>query len=175
MRCRIGRRVDPPRLAPTLVLRACDDLYAGAMVDVVRSTEVPGMVGHKSIRVLLIVLILGAMIGAVIMYLVMRSRSVPEIVRGTVSGVAADSDGAGVTSIAFRFDDRDYVTSGEGESVPIAAHVPWTDVAGETHEGNRPVCLAAGSNGQRVELALLDVRGEGAWPSRLVVWVHCLS
>jgi hypothetical protein len=28
---------------------------------------------------------------------------------------------------------------------------------------------------QRVEIGVLDVRGEGNWYSQLVVWVHCLS
>jgi hypothetical protein len=125
--------------------------------------------------VLLIVLVAGAIIGAVGSYAMMRGRGVPTVVRGTVSGVAADSDDGDVTAIALRFDGRDYVTPGEGESIPVVAHVPWTDAAGDNHGGDRPTCLAAGKYGQRVELGVLDVRGKGAWSSQLVVWVHCLS
>jgi hypothetical protein len=70
-----------------------------------------------------------------------------------------------------------YPAAGEGENVVVVADVPWTDAAGNNYAGNRPVCLADGMRGQRVELGLLDVRGNGNWysQSRLVVWVRCLS
>ena len=146
------------------------------MIDVASgSTALFGLVGRKGIRALLIGLMLGAVIGSVATHLLTRSRGVPVVVQGTVSGVAADTDEADVTAIAFRFDGRDYVTPGEGESIPMVARVPWTDATGETHEGDRPVCLAASRYGQRVELGVVDVRGSGDWSSRLVVWVHCLS
>jgi hypothetical protein len=123
----------------------------------------------------LIALVAGLLVGVVTTYHLTDRKGVPAVVQGTVSGVAAESDAGEVQAIAFRFDGRDYVGPGEGESIPVVADVPWTDAAGENHQGDRPACLAAGEYGQRVELAVLDVRGEGHWTSQLVVWVHCLS
>ncbi|MFG2040633.1 hypothetical protein [Dactylosporangium sp. NPDC048998] len=146
------------------------------MVDAARGrSEVLQMLRRASTRVLLVVFVLGATSGAVATCSMTSGRGVPTVVRGTVSGVAADSDNGDVTAIAFRFDGHDYATPDEGESVPVVAHVPWTDAAGENHGGDRPVCLAPGKYGQRVELGVLDVRGEGNWYTQLVVWVHCLS
>ncbi len=93
----------------------------------------------------------------------------------TVSGVAAESDQGDVQAIAFRFDGRDYAGPGEGEGIPVVADVPWTDAAGQDHQGDRPSCLAAGAYGRRVELGVLTVGGEGPWTTQLVVWVHCLE
>ncbi|MEV6927833.1 hypothetical protein AB0M46_25490 [Dactylosporangium sp. NPDC051485] len=145
--------------------------YAEAMVDAAPLQTV----GRKRALVPLIALVLGALIGAGVTYSMTSSRGVPVIVQGTLSGVAANSGEADVAAIAFRFDGHNYATPGEGESVPVVAHVPWTDAAGGGHGGDRPACLAADKYGQRVELGVLDVRGEGAWSSQLVVWVHCLS
>lgn len=145
------------------------------MVDVAPGNiEVPRLISRKRIRAFLIVLLLGAVIGAAASYALTRNRVVPVVVQGTVRGVAADSDEADVTAIAFRFDDRDYATPGEGESIPVVTRVPWTDATGENHEGDRPACLAAGRY-DRVEIGVLDVGGSGIWSSQLVVWVHCLS
>jgi hypothetical protein len=137
--------------------------------------ELLQVVRRTGTRELLIVLVLGAVIGAVATYYMASGRGVPTVVQGTVSAVAADSDDGDVTAIAIRFDGHDYLTPGEGESVPVVANLPWTDATGKNFAGGRPVCLAPGTYGQRVEVGVLDVRGEGAWDSRLVVWVHCLS
>jgi hypothetical protein len=124
---------------------------------------------------ILIPLVVGLLVGTAATYSLTSSRGVPAVVQGTVRGVAADSPDGEVHAIAFRFDGHDYVTPGEGESVPVVADVPWTDAAGQNYGGTRPTCLADGQHGQRVELGVLDVRGEGNWSSQLVVWVHCLS
>jgi hypothetical protein len=124
---------------------------------------------------MLIPLIVGLLVGAAATYSVTSSRGVPAVVQGTVRGVAAESADGDVKAIAFRFDGHDYDAPGDGESVPVVTDVPWTDAAGENFEGDRPTCLADGKYGQRAELAVLDVRGEGNWATQLVVWVHCLS
>jgi hypothetical protein len=125
-----------------------------------------------SVRTLLAGLALGAAAGAAATYAFTAHRGTPTIVRGEVRAVSADSPTADVQAIAFRFDGRTYATPGEGESVPVVADVPWTDAAGAHHGGDRPACLVTG---QRVELAVLDVRGQGEWAPNLVVWVHCLT
>ena len=120
-------------------------------------------------------LLAGLLIGVVVTYFATSDRGVPTVAQGTVRGVATDSPGGDVKAIAFRFDGHDYATPGEGESVPVVADVPWTDAAGNDYGGSRPACLADDRYGQRVELGVLTVRGQGEWSSRLVVWVHCLS
>jgi hypothetical protein len=126
---------------------------------------------------MLIPLVVGLLVGAAATYSVTSSRGVPAVVQGTVRGIASDSPDKQVRAIEFRFDGVDYPTPGGGEDVVVVADVPWTDAAGNNYGGIRPVCLADGKYGQRVELAVLDVRGEGNWysQSQLVVWVHCLS
>jgi hypothetical protein len=96
------------------------------------------------------------------------------VTQGTVLAVAEGSDGQ-VTAITIRLDRRRYEVAGGGESVPMVANVPWMDAIGESHGGNRPSCLPTGSYGQRIEVAVLDVRGHGGWFDRVVTWVHCLS
>jgi hypothetical protein len=98
-------------------------------------------------------------------------------VQGTVRGIASDSPEGQVKAIQFQVDDVDYPTAGEGDNLVVVSDVPWTDAAGNNYAGNRPACLADGKYGQRAELGVLDVRGEGNWysQSQLVVWVHCLS
>lgn len=139
--------------------------------------DVPPVVRRAGVLPLpvLISLVVGLLVGVAATYFVTSSRGVPAVVQGTVRGVAADSAEGEVEAIAFRFDGHDYSTPGEGESVPVVADVPWTDATGQTHGGTRPICLADDKYGQRVELGILDVRGEGNWSSQLVVWVHCLS
>ncbi|HEX5995273.1 MAG TPA: hypothetical protein VFY84_09055 [Jiangellales bacterium] len=92
-------------------------------------------------------------------------RGAPHVVQGTITGV--NSDG---TAIGFTEDGSDR----EGEGILVAGD-SWTDREGANFGGTPPTCLAPGSYGQRVELAILDLRGQGDWPTKLVVWVHCLS
>jgi hypothetical protein len=92
-------------------------------------------------------------------------RGVPRVVQGTITAV-----NSGGTAIGFTEDGSDRV----GESLLIAGD-SWTDRDGANFGGRPPTCLAPGSHGQRVELAILDLQGEGRWPTKLVVWVHCLS
>ncbi|MER7443973.1 hypothetical protein [Micromonospora avicenniae] len=108
----------------------------------------------------------GALLGAALTWQVTRDKGEPAIVRGTVTGV--NSDG---TAIGFTADSG----SREGEGLALIADVPWTDAAGVLHGGTRPTCLLPGSSGQRLELGILDVGGRGDWPSRAVMWVHCLN
>jgi hypothetical protein len=147
------------------------------MIDPSTVTNVPPgsrRSGVLSPRVL-IPLVVGILVGAAGIYSVTSNRGEPAVVQGTVRGIALDSPDGEVKAIAFRFDGHDYVTPGEGESVPVVADVPWTDAAGNNYGDARPVCLADGKYGQRVELGVLDVHGKGNWSSQLVVWVHCLS
>jgi hypothetical protein len=123
----------------------------------------------------LISLVVGLLVGAAGTYAATSDRGVPAVVQGTVQGVASDPPDGEIKAIAFRMDGHDYPTPDGGESIAVVADVPWTDAAGNNYGTNRPVCLADGKYGQRVELGVLDVRGEGQWPTQLVVWVHCLS
>jgi hypothetical protein len=130
---------------------------------------------RRSRPLILAALTVGLLLGATATYYLTAGNGVPDVVQGTITGIATDSTDGDVQAVAFRFDGRHYVGPGDGESLPVVADVPWTDAAGEGHQGDRPACLAAGTTGQRVELAVLQVRGEGSWSRELVVWVHCLT
>ncbi|MET7751422.1 hypothetical protein [Micromonospora sp. NPDC005367] len=108
----------------------------------------------------------GTLLGAAVTWQVNRDRGEPAILQGMVTGV--NSDG---TAIGFTADSG----TREGEGLALIADVPWTDAAGEMHGGTDPTCLLPGSSGQRLELGVLDIGGTGNWPSRAVVWVHCLN
>ncbi|WP_204071763.1 hypothetical protein [Planotetraspora phitsanulokensis] len=110
-------------------------------------------------------LALGLMIGAATATFGASDRGVPRVVQGTITAV--NSDG---TAIGFTEDGSDR----EGEGILVAGD-SWTDRKGANFGGTPPTCLAPGSYGQRVELAILDLQGHGNWPDKLVVWVHCLS
>jgi hypothetical protein len=110
-------------------------------------------------------LVVGLVVGGAATYWATSDRGAPAVVRGTVSGIAADSPDGQVRAIQFQLDGVDYPGAGEGENLMVVADVPWTDAAGNNYAGNRPVCLADGLHSQRVQLGLLDVRGQGNWYS----------
>lgn len=115
---------------------------------------------------LLLPLVAGALFGGAVTWGVTGDNGKPAIVQGTVTAVNSDS-----TAIGFTADGGER----HGEGLPLVAGIPWTDAAGEDYGGVRPTCLTPGSSGQRVELGILDIRGSGHGPSRVVVWVHCLA
>ncbi|WP_412736442.1 hypothetical protein [Krasilnikovia sp. MM14-A1259] len=160
------------RRSPAII----DRHYAVAMLDASpasATTPATRRTVSVSAPLLLTVVLVAALAGAAAAYLVMSARGVPDIVHGTISGVAEDPHG-NITAIAFRFDDHDYVLPGEGESLPVMANVSWTDASGQNHAGDRPACLTGASNGRRMELGVVDLHGKGVWPTQVVVWVHCL-
>jgi hypothetical protein len=114
---------------------------------------------------LVIVVGFGALAGAAGVAWLTADRGVPNVVRGTITAVNAD-----VTAIGFTQDGTDR----EGAGLPLALDY-WTDRDGHNVGGRPPVCLTPGSSGQRVELAILDVRGGRHGFGKLVVWVRCLS
>lgn len=116
---------------------------------------------------LALALVFCAAVGVAVGIGMMSQRGVPRIARGVVTAVEFD-----LSALGFAEDGGD----GQGESIPIAAEVNWTDRDGANFTGTVPTCLQPDSAaGQRVELAILDLHGSGTWPTKLVVWVHCLS
>ena len=129
----------------------------------------PPSAARRSRLPILLALTVGLLVGVAATSYLTHDKGEPDIVRGPISGVAAESDQGDVQALAFRFDGRDYAGPGMGEGIPVVADVPWTDAAGQDHQGDRPSCLAAGAYGRRVELGVLTVDGEGPWTSQLVV------
>ncbi len=131
----------------------------------VQTSSVPALARRVPFWIAGVGLALGLLINAGIAGYAVSDRGVPRVVRGTITAVNADG-----TAIGFTEDGGNR----EGEGLVVAGD-SWTDREGANFGGTRPTCLAPGSYGQRVELAVLDLRGRGNWPTKLVVWVHCLS
>ena len=119
---------------------------------------------------LAVLLSAAAVTGGIVFGVARPDPGAPEIVRGTVRAVNED-----VSAVSVSLGGRHYEVAGDGEGLQLVHDVPWTTTDGKTRSGDEPACLAPGSSGQRVELALLDVGGQGNWPDRVVVSVRCLS
>lgn len=134
----------------------------------------PPHVFRRPVRVpvgLLVLLLAASLaVGGLGSWAMLRNSGAPTVVQATVFGVNRD-----LTAVAVQIDGRTYTPGSGGESLPLVTDLLWTDADGADHGGQPPSCLLPGSSGQRIELALLELRGQGSWPRQVVVWVRCLS
>jgi hypothetical protein len=108
----------------------------------------------------------GAGLGGVAVYVSTDHYGVPVATTGTVTAVNQDS-----TAIGFTADGGNRT----GEGMAITTHF-WIDRDGKSYGGDTaPACLQPLTHGQRVELGVLDIRGHGPGPAKLIVWVRCLA
>jgi hypothetical protein len=131
-------------------------------------SAMPSTLAHRvQVPVWAVMLGVGASVlaGLGVATLANADRGIPRVVQGTITAVNSD-----VTAIGFTEDGGGRA----GEGLPMAGD-SWTDREGANYGGTPPTCLVPGSFGQRVELAILDFHGQGNWPNKMVVWVHCLS
>ena len=112
-----------------------------------------------------VVVLIGAFLGGYLLFRATGSGGSTLTVQGVVTSVSDD----GKTAV-FRQDS----VAGPGETVRIDV-TTWIDAGGKHIVGNKPACLQPGSLGQRIELGVIDLPSLGNGPSKIVVWVHCLS
>ncbi|MEU1586062.1 hypothetical protein [Micromonospora sp. NPDC005710] len=115
----------------------------------------------------------GAALGALACYALLTPRwGVPHAVAGTVVAVNADAN-----TFVLRPEGRQPSANkaDEGGQGYRLGPVEWVDYAGQTHHEGTPVCLAPLSDGAKVELMVVDVRGNTGGPDALIIRVRCLS
>jgi hypothetical protein len=118
-----------------------------------------------------VIALIGVLLGGVLFYYLVGSKwGVPHSVTGKVIFVNDKADG-----IVFQPDDwphRDDGGADGGWSYTLGP-VEWVDRDGQVKTDGTPACLAPLSHGQRVELWLLDVRGDGPGPGEVITRVRC--
>ncbi|MGH3647597.1 MAG: hypothetical protein ACRDTM_10535 [Micromonosporaceae bacterium] len=129
----------------------------------------------SSLPLLAFLLVASMLFGVTATWVVTRDRGV-ELVRGTITGTNDR-----VSVIGFRADGRDNPRDGVsvlngGEIMRLLADVSWTDTSGTIHDGRPIGCVPPGTQGQRVELGLVEYHpGAGSRTSKVVVSVRCLD
>ncbi|MEU8116802.1 hypothetical protein [Micromonospora sp. NPDC048947] len=115
----------------------------------------------------------GAALGVLACYSVLTPRwGVPHAVTGTVVAVNADANAFVVRPDGRQPSANKADDGGHGYQL---GPVEWVDYAGQTHHEGTPVCLAPLSEGAKVELMVVDVRGGTGGPDALITRVRCLS
>lgn len=105
-------------------------------------------------------------------------------VTGTVTAVNDDAtaigfdddggrpEGVGMTAATTRLDGCGVARRRHDPGMPAAGSYGQRVAIGERRHQGR---LQPGSYGQRIEAGVLNVRGAGLYPHKLVAWVRCLA